>query len=272
MSKTRWAFLKIKGCGHCQEYCSFAFAPGRTCFDASSAASAGDVVILDFRWALRWVAGQVVGVPDHALRGDFRVLAKEFERINAGGGVVFLVGKLGGLDGGLLLFAEAAVEDGELVVRGQVVGVDCLEPLVGVAGRCVVVLLEIARSLARAERRESADTWRARLEVSDGLLHLAGVALDECAIVEGARVAGQQGERLGEIGLCVVVALPGDFNDGHVGVGVGVVGAQGGHVLEGVDAGLVLLGVEQRDAVVVPAHPLRVLARGWAATGSCRRW
>ena len=55
--------------------------------------------------------------------------------------------------------------------------------------------------------------------------------------------------------LGVVVALPGDFNDGHVGVGVGVVGAKGSDVLEGLDGGLVLQGVEQGDAVVVPPHP-----------------
>ena len=55
--------------------------------------------------------------------------------------------------------------------------------------------------------------------------------------------------------LGVVVSFPGDFDDGHVGVGVGVVGAQGGDVLEGMDGGFVLLSVEEGDAVVVPAHP-----------------
>ncbi len=57
------------------------------------------------------------------------------------------------------------------------------------------------------------------------------------------------------MGLGVVVALPGDFDDGHVGEGVGVVGAEGGYALEGLDGGGVLLGIEERDAVVVPAHP-----------------
>ena len=93
-------------------------------------------------------------------------------------------------------------------------------------------------------------------EVGDGFFDLAGVALDECAVVEGARIARKQGEGLGEIGLGVVVFLPGNFNDTHVGEGVGVVGTQGGDALEGVDRGCVLLGVEQGDAVVVPAHPL----------------
>ncbi len=72
-----------------------------------------------------------------------------------------------------------------------------------------------------------------RLEIFDRLIDLAGVALDEGAIVEGARVAGKQRERLGEVRLGVVVALPGDLDDGHVGVGVGVVGTQRGDVLEG---------------------------------------
>ena len=96
-------------------------------------------------------------------------------------------------------------------------------------------------------------------EVGDGFFDLAGVALDECAVVEGARIAGKQGEGLGEIGLGVVVFLPGNFNDTHVGEGVGVVGTQGGDALEGVDRGCVLLGVEQGDAVVVPAHPFFIL-------------
>ena len=61
--------------------------------------------------------------------------------------------------------------------------------------------------------------------------------------------------------LGVVVALPRDFDDCHVGVGVGVVGAQGGDLFERVDCGFVLEGVEQGDAVVVPAHPLWILAR-----------
>ena len=61
--------------------------------------------------------------------------------------------------------------------------------------------------------------------------------------------------------LGVVVAFPGDFDHRHVGVGIGIVGAQIGDVLEGVDCSLVLLRVEQGDAVVVPAHPFLVFVR-----------
>ena len=105
-------------------------------------------------------------------------------------------------------------------------------------------------------------------EVGDGFLHLAGVALHEGAIVERARIAGQQSERLGQVGFGVVVFFPGDFNDGHVGVGVGVVGAQGGDALKGMDGGLVLLRVEQADAVVIPAHPCLVFAGIGRLTGA----
>ena len=58
-----------------------------------------------------------------------------------------------------------------------------------------------------------------------------------------------------------------NLDDGHVGIGVDVVRAKLRDVREGVDGGGVLLGVEQRDAVVVPSHPLLVFGRvgrnGW---------
>ena len=68
------------------------------------------------------------------LAGDFRVLAQEFKRVVGGGGVVFLVGEFGGLDGGLGFVAQAAVEDGQLIVGGQIVGIDGLKASIGVAG------------------------------------------------------------------------------------------------------------------------------------------
>ena len=72
-------------------------------------------------------------MPDDRFGCDFRVLAEEDQRILRGGGVVFLVGEFGGLDGGFGLVAEAAVEDGELIMRGEVVGIDGLEALVDFA-------------------------------------------------------------------------------------------------------------------------------------------
>ncbi len=123
---------------------------------------AGDVFVFDVVGALDGVAGQVVGMPDYALGCDFRVFAEKLERVFGRGGVVLLVGEFGGLDGGLVLFAEAAIEDGELVVGGQVVRVDDLQLLVGVAGGGVIVLLIVARSPARGEHPWRADTCRAR--------------------------------------------------------------------------------------------------------------
>ncbi len=81
-------------------------------------AGAGDVFVFDFDGLFDGVAGQVVGVPDDGFAGDFRMLAQEFQGVGAGGGVVFLVGEFGRLDGGLLFVAETAVEDGELIVCG----------------------------------------------------------------------------------------------------------------------------------------------------------
>ncbi len=221
-------------------------------------ACAGDVVILDFARALDGVAGEVMRVPDDALGGDFRVLPEELEGVDAGGGVVFLIGELGGLDGRLLALAQTPVDDGERVVGGEVVGVDGLKLFVGIAGVGVIVGLEVTEAELAESIFGAGIFGEHGLEVGDGFAVVAGVALDEGAVVEGARVAGEQGEGLGEVGAGVGVALPGDFNDSHVGVGVGVVGAEGSDALEGVDGVLVLLGVEQSDAVVVPAHPLGV--------------
>ena len=135
-------------------------------------------------------------------------LRRNIEGVGAGGGIVFLVGELGGLDGGLLLFAEAPVEDGELVVRGEIVGIDGLELLVLSAGVGIVVRLVVGE----AEFAEAVFGQRILgehgLQVGDRFLDLAGVALDEGAIVEGAGIAGKKRESLREMGLGVVVALP----------------------------------------------------------------
>ncbi len=80
-------------------------------------------------------------MPGNALLGDLMMLAKVFEGVGAGGGVVLLVGEVGGFDGCLVLHAEAAIDDGEVVVRGEVVGIDGLHVLVFGAGEVVFVLL-----------------------------------------------------------------------------------------------------------------------------------
>ena len=115
-------------------------------FAGALAAGAGDVFVLDFGGALDGVAGDVVGVPGDGFGGDFRVFAEELERVDRGGGIVFLVGEFGRLEGGLLLEAETTIKDGELVVRAEVVGVDLLNLLVCLAGGLVVVLLVVGEA------------------------------------------------------------------------------------------------------------------------------
>src|SRR3954452_21335004 len=75
-------------------------------------AGAGDVLVLDFFGALDRVAGEVVGVPGDALGGHLRMLAQKLERVRGGSGIIFLVGELGRLDGGLVLLAQPAIENG----------------------------------------------------------------------------------------------------------------------------------------------------------------
>jgi len=86
---------------------------------SDSKSCAGNVFVFDLLWLFGLVAGEVVGVPDDRFGGDFRMLAQVFERVSRGGGIVLLVGELGRLDGGFLFLAQAAVEDGELIVAAR---------------------------------------------------------------------------------------------------------------------------------------------------------
>ena len=52
-------------------------------------------MVLDLGGPLDGIAGEVVGMPDDAFGGHFRMLAEELEGVDAGGGIVFLVGELG---------------------------------------------------------------------------------------------------------------------------------------------------------------------------------
>src|SRR6185437_17130763 len=89
------------------------------------------------------VAGEVVRMPGHAFGGHLRVLAEKLECVFRGGGVVLLFGEFGGLDCGAGLVACAAIEDGELIVGCQVVGIDALQLLIGIACIGIIVLLII---------------------------------------------------------------------------------------------------------------------------------
>jgi len=73
---------------------------------------------------------ELVGVPGDTFACNFGVLAEVIEGEAVGGGIVFLVGEDGSLLGSLLLEAQAAVQNGEDVVSGEVVGIDCLDDLV----------------------------------------------------------------------------------------------------------------------------------------------
>src|SRR5580704_1742598 len=82
-----------------------------------------------------------VGVPRDALGCDLLVLTEEFEGVGAGGGIVLLISEGCGFAGGLVFHAETTVDDGEDVVRGEVIGIDGLEVLVLDAGFIVFALL-----------------------------------------------------------------------------------------------------------------------------------
>ena len=82
-----------------------------------------------------------VDVPGDGFGGDLVVLAEELEGVGAGGGIVFLIGEGDGFTGGLFLHAEAAIDDGENVMRGEIIGVNGLEGLVLDAGFIVFALL-----------------------------------------------------------------------------------------------------------------------------------
>jgi hypothetical protein len=75
-----------------------------------------------------------VDVPGNGLLRNLAVLPQVFERVGAGSGIVLLIGEVGGLLGGLVLQAQAAVQDGQVVMRGEVVRVDGLDRFVFRAG------------------------------------------------------------------------------------------------------------------------------------------
>ena len=149
-----------------------------------------------------------VGVPGDALGGDLVVLAEELEGVGAGGGIVLLVGEGCGFAGGLFFHAETTIDDGEDVVRGEVVGIDGLEVFVLDAGFVVFALLvegEAEFAVGVAGAWELGDDFA---EVGDGVIEVALIAFDESEVVEGAGVVGAELERLVESGAGVVVALP----------------------------------------------------------------
>ena len=118
------------------------------------------------------------------------MFAEVVEGVGGSAGVDVLHGVLCGLICGLLAHAEAAVEDGEVVVGGEVVGVDGLQGLEGGDGVVDAVGLvvgdaEFAEGIAGL--RVLGDDF---FEVGDGGLGVALAAFDDGEVVEGASVVG----------------------------------------------------------------------------------
>ena len=161
--------------------------------------------------------------------------------------------------GGFLLHAEATVEDGEVVVSGEVVGVDGLQGLEGDDGVVDAVgLVEGDAELAEgiAGLRVLGDDG---LQVGDGGFGMALAALDDGEVVEGAGAVGLEGQGALERGAGFAIFFPLDEVEAEVGEAVGVVGTELSDVLEGLHGVIVLKLVEVADAEVVPAHPVGVV-------------
>src|SRR6202044_1568240 len=75
---------------------------------------------------IRAMLVEIVDVPRDAFLSDFTMLAEVFESVGAGRGVVLLVGEVRCFDGCLVLQAKSAVDDGQVVMGGQIVGIDGL--------------------------------------------------------------------------------------------------------------------------------------------------
>ncbi len=132
-------------------------------------------------------------VPGDALAGDLAVLAEIVEGVAVGGGIVFLIGEDGGLFGGFIFDAETAVQDGEDVVSGEIVGIDGLDDLVLGASLRIFVLLvereaEFAVGVAGARERLGDEA-----QIGDSAVEIALVALRG---ERGSRVRGSCWERV----------------------------------------------------------------------------
>ena len=127
-------------------------------------------------------------MPWNAFLRHFGMFAKVFECERAGGGVVFLIGEVGSFDGGLILYAKSAIENGEVVVGGEIVGIDGLNVFVLGSREVVLVLLvegESELAMGVAGLRELSDDL---LQIGDRFVDFTLIALDQREVIEGARV------------------------------------------------------------------------------------
>ena len=105
----------------------------------------------------------------------------------------------------------------------KAVEIDALEALIGTARGGVIMLLVIGKAEFAQCVFGAGIFGQHRFEVGDRFLYLTGLTLDDGSVIEGARIVGQQDERLRQIGFGVVVLLPGNLNHSRIGKGVGIV-------------------------------------------------
>ena len=74
---------------------------------------------------------------------------------------------------------------------GQIVGIDDLDALIRIAGLRVVVLLIVGKAKFAQGILGAGILHQDSFKVGDGFFDLAGIALDNSAIVKGARISGQ---------------------------------------------------------------------------------
>jgi len=112
-----------------------------------------------------------------------------------------LIGKFSQFDRGLCLFTETAVENRKLIMRSEVVRIDCLQLLVGIARPGIVVLLVVAEAQLAQSSLKRGVPGNAGLQVGDGLQDLPSLAFDDRAVVESAWIAGKSVRAFSRLGL-----------------------------------------------------------------------
>ncbi len=98
-------------------------------------------------------------------------------------------------------------------------------------------------------------------EVGDLLLCVAGASLQQTIVVERAGVVRIDRKRFADRRARRFVLLPDNLGESNVGVAVDIIVAQLDHFSEGSDGLRILELIEQRDAEIIPAHPVGIVGR-----------
>ena len=109
-------------------------------------AASRDVRVVNLLRLLHRVASEVVGVPHNAFVGHLRMIAQELQCVDRRRRVVILVGEARRFKAGFFLLSHPPVEDGQVVVGGQIVWINPLQALVNLPSLGVIVLLVVADS------------------------------------------------------------------------------------------------------------------------------